>query len=188
MDNNADHLPSADEERAKLTAEALAAHDGPTEHKHGDADSESDLSELDDNVFKDYNTALPINNRPVVPIDEEAVAKLGVHRRQRDPNEVANDRPATHKRIIKRRRRDEGDEEELGGGRGRMGGTGKKHSKGGEGVDRQKPARILTTEEQRRADLNAKMDDAVKSKTKRRKKKDEVVCSLAQIHSPSAHS
>lgn len=179
-----DHLapPNDEDKPSQLTSDALAAHDGPTEQKPDkDADdaSDSDLSEIDDNLFKDYNAALPINNRPVVPIDEEAVAKLGVHRRQRDPNEVANDRPVTKKmRRDKRRNRDDDDEDELGGGRGRIGGrtVGGRRKKGGDGAERvERPARILNPEEQRMADLDAKIGEALRSKTKRRKKKDEVV-------------
>jgi len=97
-----------------------------------------------------------------------------VHRRQRDPNEVAHDRPVI-KKGGKRRRREE-DGEELGGGR-RVGGGGRKGGRTvrGEAERPERPARILTTEEQRIADLDAKIGEALKSKTKRRKKKDEVV-------------
>ena len=177
-----EHLgPSASEEKPKLTADALATLDGPSERKSNaaaaDDASDSDLSEIDDNLFKDYQEAIPLNNRPVVPIDEDAVAKLGVHRRQRDPNEVAHDRPIIKKGGKRRRREDDGEEElggvgrRIGGGGGRKGGR----TVRGEGERPERPARILSAEEQRIADLDAKIGEALKSKTKRRKKKDEVV-------------
>lgn len=172
--NFLDHPDDSNE--TKLTIGNLAAHDEPAEHKPREADdaSESDLSEIDDNLFKDY-THNPINNRPIVPIDEDAIARLGVHRRQRDPNEVSIDQPVKKiGRRVKRRRTEEQEEEELGsrGGRG-VGGGHRKHKGEGEKIER--PARILTADEQRIADLDAKIGEALKSKTKRRKKKDEVV-------------
>lgn len=176
-----DHPDNSNE--TKLTIGNLAAHGEPAEHKFREVDdaSESDLSEIDDNLFKDYTHDVPVN-RPVVPIDEDAIAKLGVHRRQRDPNEVSNDQPVKKiARRIKRRRTEEGDEEELGsrGGKG-IGGGHRKHRGEGERIER--PARILTAEEQRIADLDAKIGEALKSKTKRRKKKDEVVSSLPGLY------
>jgi len=181
MTDDLDHLGlSNSEEKLKLTADALATLGGPSERKPdtaaADDASDSDLSEIDDNLFKDYQEAIPLNNRPVVPIDEDAIAKLGVHRRQRDPNEVANDRPII-KKGGKRRRREEDAEEELGGGGRRIGGGGKKGGRvvRGEGERPERPVRILTAEEQRIADLDAKIGEALKSKTKRRKKRDEVV-------------
>ncbi|RPB22567.1 hypothetical protein L211DRAFT_810690 [Terfezia boudieri ATCC MYA-4762] len=174
-----EHLgPSASEEKPKLTADALAVLDERKADAEADDASDSDLSEIDDNLFKDYQQAIPLNNRPVVPIDEDAVARLGVHRRQRDPNEVTHDRPII-KKGGKRRRREEDGEEELGGVGRRTGGGGGGGRKGGravraEGERPERPARILTAEEQRIADLDAKIGEALKSKTKRRKKKDEV--------------
>lgn len=188
MTDDFDHPPPPENEKAKLTAEALATHDGPSEPKHdkdknGDASSESDLSEIDDNVFKDYSNALPINDRPVVPIDEEAVAKLGVHRRQRDPNDVTNNRPTGPKRTIKRRRREGEDEEELRS-RSHLGSKKGNKSAGSESVEKQRPLKPLTVEEQRIADLDAKIGEALKSKAKRRKRKDEEVCSFPSLFLP----
>lgn len=172
--NFLDHPDNSNETR--LTISNLAAHGEPVEHRPREVDdaSESDLSEIDDNLFKDYAHD-PVNNRPVVPIDEDAIARLGVHRRQRDPNEVSNDRPVKKTgRRVKRRRTEEHEEEELGGRGGRsVGSSHRKYKAEGERIER--PARTLTAEEQRIADLDAKIGEALKSKSKRRKKKDEVV-------------
>lgn len=77
-----------------LTASALAAHNTsnppspkPAAHHNdaGDANSDSDLSEIDEKLFKEYAAT----ERPVIAVDETNVAKLGVHRRKRDADEEA---------------------------------------------------------------------------------------------------
>ncbi|KAF8468330.1 hypothetical protein BDZ91DRAFT_848151 [Kalaharituber pfeilii] len=177
MEDN-DHLDNIvpAEEKPKLTADALATLDGdaragaaPIKQDKDDDASDSDLSEIDDNLFKDYNHQIPVNDRPVIAIDEETVGKLGVHRRQRDPNDVANERQVKKGKRREKRRREE-DEGETGGAVGRVGRAGRGGERA-EGVER--PARILTAEEQRLADLDQKINEALKAKTKRRKKKDE---------------
>ena len=169
-----------DKKKSKLTAHALAQHMGAGEEKHHkdgneDYDSDSALSEIDDTVF---NSIAPVNDRPVIAIDEDTVNKLGVHRRKRDPNEVANDAPIKKtSRLHKRRRRTDGEEkQDLG-----RPVAGKGDRRAATKPDR--PVRILSAEEQRVADLDAKISDALKPKTKRRKRKDEQVSfALAVSH------
>lgn len=74
--------------------------------KINDAASDSDLSEIDEELFQNYNHEETVaNDRPVIAIDEEAIGKIGVHRRVRDPNAV-NEQPVVRRKDKGRRRGD----------------------------------------------------------------------------------
>ncbi|KAI5800260.1 hypothetical protein DFH27DRAFT_500860 [Peziza echinospora] len=165
-----EYLHEGTQNEPKLTADALATFDGPQPRRPKEDGSESDLSEIDENLFDELEHRQLVN-RPVIAIDEETVGKLGVHRRVRDPAEVQDVRPRkTGKRI-----RDSTRDEEPASGPNRKS-SGARKGLQGERSERvvERPTRILSAEEQRMADLDARIDNALKAKTKRRRKGDDV--------------
>lgn len=87
--------------------------EAPPEHvPEYDSDGESVLSDIDDEVFKEFDDSVIGGN--VIPIDEETVHAIGKHKIKRQPNEAAvsgaGKKKEKRRRDIKRRRDDDEDE------------------------------------------------------------------------------
>ena len=150
-----------------------------------DAPSDSDLSEVDEAEFADFDpTTVAIEDRPAVDIDEDVAKTLKASKRKRADGEGKKGKEGKREKK-KRSRRDEEDEDpdgvEIDGKRAR-----KPKRFDGDGKDRVKERRRaspepeneenLTPEERRRRALDRAMDAAMKNPNKRRrKKKDEEV-------------
>lgn len=97
-----------------LTTAALEQLDGPDHQqssrpKDDDAGSDSELSEIDDQLFEGFNHEAV--GEPVVPVGEEALSKLSKHRKERDPEEEAEyqrqrEEAARRKALQLKRRKD----------------------------------------------------------------------------------
>lgn len=164
-----------------------------------DADLESELSEVDEAEFADFDpTAVAIDDRPRVDIDEDVAKTLKASKRRRtDKDGEASKKPKEGKRdrLKKKRRPDTGedaDEYDSGADGEILEGKRKTKSKprgDGERKDRDRARERkreaqqqeaeneenLTPEERRRRALDRAMDAALKNPNKRRRRKDEVV-------------
>ena len=152
------------------------------------SDLESLLSEVDEAEFADFDpTTVALEDRPLVGIDEDIARTLKAGKRKRADKDGEGKKPKEGKREKKKKsRRDDDDEdpdgEEIDGKRIR-----KPKRIESDRRDRDKPRERrpptpeneenLTPEERRRRALDRAMDAALKNPNKRRRKKDEVVCS-----------
>lgn len=146
----------------------------------GDSDNESDLSDVDEANFDDFDAnGFRLEERPMVSIDEDAAKTLKASKRKRAEGEVKKLKEG--KRDKKKRPRRYSDEDPDG-----MEVDGKRVEGDRKDGDRTKEHRKatpependenLTPEERRRRALDKAMDAALKNPNKRRRKKDEVVC------------
>ncbi len=72
-----------------------------------DDDSESDLSEIDEAQFADFDPAnVAIDDRPAIAVDETNIALIGVHKRKRD--EADGDEGSKKKAREKKREKKKG--------------------------------------------------------------------------------
>jgi transcription factor SPN1 len=176
------------------------------------SDDDSDLSDVDEAQFEDFDPAnVAIDERPIA-VDEDNVKLLGRHKRKRDGDvdgEGAKKKKKEGKRERKpRKKRDEDDNfsggEELEGKRTRKK---KAFSEGGEKRERTKPRQKtpenedhLDPEERkhctihvmaiarltycsgRRRELDRAMDLALKNPNKRRRRVDGIVSSVESLY------
>jgi hypothetical protein len=153
---------------------------------NGPSDNESELSEVDEGEFADFDpTTVALEDRPLVDIDEDIARTLKAGKRKKS-GEAEGKKVKEGKREKKKKRiRDEDgdpDGQEIDGKRVRkpksvrIDGDRKERERAKE---RQPPTpeneENLTPEERRRRALDRAMDAALKNPNKRRRKKDEVV-------------
>ncbi|ATZ52654.1 Bcspn1 [Botrytis cinerea B05.10] len=148
------------------------------------SDNESDLSDVDEANFDDFDASkVALDERPMVGIDEDIAKTLKASKRKRAEGEAK--KPKEGKRDKKKRPRRDSDEDpdgmEIDGKRIR-----KPKRVEGEGKDRDRTKERrkatpependenLTPDERRRRALDKAMDAALKNPNKRRRKKDEV--------------
>lgn len=144
------------------------------------SDLESELSEVDERQFADFNVEdIAIEDRPAIAVDETTVGQLGRHKRKRVEGEDGEARKRKEKRREKpkknRRRRE--DTEEFEGGQTIDGKRTRKPKRDGETNRRQalqeeEDDESLTPDERRRRALDRKMDEALRNPNQRRGKKD----------------
>ncbi|TGO58495.1 hypothetical protein BCON_0054g00250 [Botryotinia convoluta] len=148
------------------------------------SDNESDLSDVDEANFDDFDASkVALDERPMVGIDEDIAKTLKASKRKRAEGEAK--KPKEGKRDKKKRPRRDSDEDpdgmEIDGKRIR---NPKRVEGEGKDRDRTKERRKatpependenLTPDERRRRALDKAMDAALKNPNKRRRKKDEV--------------
>ncbi|KAF8544456.1 hypothetical protein BDD12DRAFT_508656 [Trichophaea hybrida] len=115
------------------------------EHTYED---ESDLSDLDEEAFVNFNEHDIVGGDEVIPIDEDTIVALGKHKKAGGRTQVG-DAP----KVPNRRRRDKTRDEDE---------------------DIEQPVEIeLTEEEKRRRELDKKMDDALKGPKKKKRRKND---------------
>ena len=147
------------------------------------SDNESELSEVDEDEFADFDPAtVALEDRPQISIDEETAKTLKASKKKRAPGDG---KPKEKKREKKKRTRDDDEDPDgqlMDGKR-----ISKKKSVRPDGERRDKgPVKErrpqepeneenLTPDERRRRALDKAMDMALKNPNKRRRKKDEVV-------------
>jgi transcription factor SPN1 len=155
-----------------------AQHDERRDDDDGNAsDKDSDLlSEIDEDQFEDYDPTL--EERPV-EIDENVAMTLKAAKRKRADGE-ASKKPKEGRRPKKRSRAtdDEVGDAETSERRPRKArATGERRATTKEAPqEEQENEENLTPEERRRRALHRAMDNALKNPSKRRRKKDEIVC------------
>jgi transcription factor SPN1 len=148
-----------------------------------DADNESELSEVDEAEFAEFDpTTVALEDRPQVGIDEDIARTLKAGKRKRADGD--GKKPKEAKRDKKKRARRDDDEdpdgEELDGKRVRK--TKKIDGERSKDKPREKRAvtpeneENLTPDESTQRALDRAMDAALKNPNRRRRKKDEVVC------------
>jgi transcription factor SPN1 len=152
------------------------------------SDNESELSEVDEAEFAEFDpTTVALEDRPLVGIDEDIARTLKAGKRKRADKDGDGRKPKEAKRDKKKKSRRDDDEDpdgELVDGKRvkkpkRIDGERKDRDKAKE----RRPAtpeneENLTPEERRRRALDKAMDAALKNPNKRRRKKDEVVCTI----------
>lgn len=142
MEVQMDEMPKTDSDSAN---EAMA--DDDAEHEDGNPantdpsvkgdDEDSELEELDEREFDDFDaTALTLPDKPLL-VDESNVALLGVHKRKRTAEEEA-ERERKKKRKEKKRekpsrKKKSGDEDDFEGGQEMDGKRVRKSKMGGDG-------------------------------------------------------
>lgn len=149
-------------------------------------DIESDLSEVDEAEFEDFDpNAVTIEDRPRVDLDEDVVRTLTAKKKKRD-GDAAPKKPKEGKRAKKKRTDDnDGADGEIMREKRKSKGAGAPRSE--DSKERAKERRLqaardeqlnedqLTPDERRRRALDRAMDAALKNPNKRRRKRDEVV-------------
>lgn len=165
--------PTQHDERPDSAADV---HDGDAGNA---SDKESDLlSEIDEDQFEDYDPAL--EERPV-EIDENVAMTLKAAKRKRTDGETVR-KPKEGRRPKKRSRAaedDAGDGEEAERRPRKARATGERRTAGLEDDEEEVNEENLTPEERRRRAIQRAMDNALKNPTKRRRKKDDIVRTLA---------
>ncbi|RFU28585.1 hypothetical protein B7463_g7758, partial [Scytalidium lignicola] len=164
-------------------SESLPAN--PDQDEDDDLDNDSELSEVDEAEFADFDPkTVALEDRPAIEIDEDVARTLKAAKRKRSDKDGESKKPKEGKREKKKRSRrddnEEADGETLEGKRIRK----PKSNRTDEERDRIKERRKatpepeneehLTPEERRRRALDRAMDAALKNPNKRRRKKDEV--------------
>ena len=154
--------------------------------KDDDSDLESALSDVDERQFEDFDpTAIAIEDRPAIAVDETTVGHLGKHKRKRTEGEDEERRKKKEKRREKpkKSRRHREGTEEFEGGETIEGSRARKSKREGE-VSRRRihddeDDMSLTPEERRKRALDRKIDDVLKLQHRRAAgKKDGMVCFL----------
>ncbi|KAH0610830.1 uncharacterized protein H6S33_011257 [Morchella sextelata] len=128
----------------------------PAHEKDLDSDGDSVLSDVDEDVFNEFDEKV-IGTEHVIPIDEETVHAIGKHKIKRTGGETASTGKKKEKRrrdIAKRRRDDDEDD-------------------AGPSIRRAAPEVELTPAEKARKELDDKINAALKG-PKKKKKKDDV--------------
>lgn len=152
------------------------------------SDNESELSEVDEGEFADFDpTTVALEDRPLVDIDEDVARTLKAAKRKKTTDGEGKKAKEGKREKKKKRARDEDEDpdgQQLEGKRirkpksVRIEGDRKERERA---KDRKEPSpeneENLTPEERRRRALDRAMDAALKNPNKRRRKKDEVVCS-----------
>jgi transcription factor SPN1 len=144
-----------------------------------DHDRDSDLSEIDEDQFEDYD---PTREERPVEIDESVAMKLKAAKRKRTEGETVK-KPKEGRRPKKRSRPAdeegaEGGDEERRPRKARSAGERRSAKKDSDEEEEEVNEENLTPEERRRRAISRAMDEALKNKTKRRRKKDEIVSVL----------
>ncbi|KAI9762991.1 MAG: Transcription factor iws1 [Chaenotheca gracillima] len=160
---------------------------GDLENDIADLSDESDLSDVDEAQFEDFDPAnVAIDDRPAIAVDESNVGLIGVHKRKRVPGaegeEGAKKKKKEGRREKPKKSRKKRDEDEFSGGEELEGKRErKKKSLGGERKERAKARKAtpepdkeeeLSPEERRRRALDRAMDEALKNPNRRRRRKD----------------
>ncbi|EHK96360.1 hypothetical protein GLAREA_09200 [Glarea lozoyensis ATCC 20868] len=145
-----------------------------------DDDAASDLSEVDEAEFDDFDpTTVALEDRPAIEIDEDAAKSLRAKKR----GTAEGKKPKEGKREKKKRRRDDDEDpdgERIEGKRVRKPRSDgeRKGRDGGGSKEKSRPAveneENVSPEERRKRALDKQMDMALKNPNKRRRKKDEV--------------
>jgi len=147
----------------------------------GGSDNESDLSEVDEAEFADFDpTSVALEDRPLVGIDEDVARTLKASKRKRADGE--GKRAKEGKRDKKKKSRRDSDEDpdgvEMDGKRirkpKRIEGDRERTKERRKATPEPENEENLTPEERRRRALDRAMDAALKNPNKRRRKKDEV--------------
>jgi transcription factor SPN1 len=146
------------------------------------SDLESELSEVDERQFEDFDpTAIAIEDRPAIAVDETTVGQLGKHKRKRadgDDDDRKKKKERRREKPKKNRRRKAGSEE-FEGGPEIDGKRVRKKWDGERGNARDGPTdydlESLTPQERRRRALDAAMDAALRNPNARRRKADGIV-------------
>jgi transcription factor SPN1 len=146
------------------------------------SDLESELSEVDERQFEDFDpTAIAIEDRPAIAVDETTVGQLGKHKRKRadgDDDDRKKKKERRREKPKKNRRRKAGSEE-FEGGPEIDGKRARKKRDGERGNARDAPTDFdlesLTPQERRRRALDAAMDAALRNPNARRRKADGIV-------------
>ena len=156
---------------------------GENEVDRDDAsDLESELSEVDERQFEDFDpTAIAIEDRPAIAVDETTVGQLGKHKRKRadgDDDDRKKKKERRREKPKKNRRRRAGSEEfeggpEIDGKRARKKRDGERGNARDGTVDFDLES--LTPQERRRRALDAAMDAALRNPNARRRKADGIV-------------
>lgn len=143
-----------------------------------DDDAESELSEIDEAQFEDFDpSAITIEERPV-DLDETAVNRIGKFKRKRDTGEEG-EKPKKKKKRDRPKKKRPDDDDVFEGGVEIEGKRRRKPTTGGDGERRERPrARArspdadenLTPQERARRDLDRKMDESLKNPNRRIKK------------------
>ncbi|KAG9240432.1 hypothetical protein BJ878DRAFT_292384 [Calycina marina] len=142
------------------------------------SDNESELSEVDEGEFADFDpTTVALESRPT-ELDEDALKTLKASKKKRAPGEA---KPKEKKRDKKKRTRDDDEDPDgqlMDGKRvskkKSVGERREKSSAKERRLAQPENEEDLTPEERRRRALDRAMDAALKNPNKRRRKKDEV--------------
>jgi transcription factor SPN1 len=167
--------------------------DDPDMDMDDDDELNSDLSEVDEAEFADFDpTTVALEDRPLVDIDEDVARTLKGKKIQRK-GVTDGKKPKEGKREKKKRHRDEDEDphgQHMEGKRVRKSRSDGEQKIRDSGVPKDKRAALeeddalLTPEERRRKLLDKQMDMALKNPNKRRRKKDEVVRMLLSSLAP----
>jgi hypothetical protein len=179
--------PEEQENPTPEEQDSPGAADSPKDDDDDDlSDNESELSEVDEGEFADFDPkTVALEDRPLVDIDEDVARSLKASKKKKT-GESEGKKPKEGKRDKKKKRVHDEDEDPDG------------HQLDGKRVRKPKSVRIegdrervkerraptpendenLTPEERRRRALDQAMDAALKNPNKRRRKKDEVVRSI----------
>lgn len=181
--------PQEDQDGSEQAAPSPAAMDSDLNMDDGGgSDNESELSDVDEAAFADFDpNSVALADRPVL-LDDEITRSLKASK-VKNTNRESKKKEAKREKPKKKRTRDDDDDdsgaggEEIEGRRSRKTkrtATGRSSRTDEEKAQAQKQREAIDEEsmtpEQRRARaLDAVMDAALKNPNKRRKKKDEVV-------------
>ncbi|KAI9805803.1 MAG: hypothetical protein M1825_000417 [Sarcosagium campestre] len=199
------HISEKDDQEDTRTAEASPttsptasptnkspAEDRPDDNDDDDDDNlsthsdESDLSDVDENQFADFDPAnLAIEDRPAIAVDDSNVALIGIHKRKRTEGAEGDDGGRKKKKEGKRekskkRRGTDADDDRFSGGeeidgkreRRKKSTTGRKDKPQARRAATPENEDALTPEERRRRALDRAMDAALKNPNRRRRKRD----------------
>ncbi|KAH0538388.1 hypothetical protein FGG08_005037 [Glutinoglossum americanum] len=165
-----------------------SASNRPLPHLDMMSDNDSELSDLDDAIFEEFDDTAVAVDRPIA-VDESNVALLGVHKRKRPEGEKESEDAAKKKKKEARREKPkksrkpkdaEDDVDFLEDGdiaekrKRRVAGERKQRAKAKARTPSPEKEEDLTPEERRKRALDRAMDEALKNPNKRRRKKDEV--------------
>lgn len=150
--------------------------------KDDTSDLESELSEVDERQFEDFDpTAIAIEDRPAIAVDETTIGQLGKHKRKRADGDDDDRKKKKERRREKpkKNRRKKAGSEEFEGGPEIDGKRVRKKRDGERGNVRDGPTDFdlesLTPQERRRRALDAAMDAALRNPNARRRKADGIV-------------
>ena len=167
-ENESDHVDADAEPDANVNANANANAGGSGDeqvesneangvtNRHAadgdDSDNESILSEVDEAQFEDFDpTAIAIDERPAIAVDETNVGLLGQHKRKRTEGEAAVEgKKKKKKRRERGRRRGDVDEDDFVGGEEI---EGKRRRRAGDGAERRERAKARPRTPERDEDL-----------------------------------
>ena len=116
------------------------------------SDNESILSEVDEAQFEDFDpTAIAIDERPAIAVDETNVGLLGQHKRKRTGGEASKEgKKKKKKRRERGARRGDVDEDDFVGGEEI---EGKRRRRGGDGLERRERTKARPRSPERDEDL-----------------------------------